>query len=85
MADIEAGMYAGNDTFNPDSYPVNHEFATLMLKGQASTLQHHLLPPLCQHHPLLPPLWLPFVNWPPFYLWYSTRNHSGEQLFPQRY
>jgi len=33
MADIEAGMYAGNDTFNPNSSPVNFDFVTLMLKG----------------------------------------------------
>ena len=33
MADIEAGMYAGNDTFNPASSPVNVEFASLFLRG----------------------------------------------------
>ena len=35
MADIEAGMYAGNDTFNAANSPVNHDFNTLMLKGRA--------------------------------------------------
>ena len=34
MADMEAGMYAGNDTFNPDAYPLSNVFSTLMLKGQ---------------------------------------------------
>ena len=36
MADLEAGMYAGNDTFNPDNSPINDaDFVTLMLKGRA--------------------------------------------------
>lgn len=34
MADIENGMYGGNDTFNPRNSPVNHDFNTLMLKGR---------------------------------------------------
>jgi hypothetical protein len=34
MADIEAGMYGGNDTFNPANSPVDFDFITLMLKGQ---------------------------------------------------
>ena len=35
MADIEAGMYAGNDTFNPANSPINNDFNTLMLKGKS--------------------------------------------------
>eukprot|EP00947_MAST-08B_sp_MAST-8B-sp1_P005402 g5402.t1 len=31
-------MYAGNDTFNPDAYPVNNLFNTLMLKGSAAEM-----------------------------------------------
>ena len=34
MADIEAGMYAGNDTFNPRGSPINFDFVSLMLKGR---------------------------------------------------
>jgi hypothetical protein len=33
MADLEAGMYGGNDTFGIDNSPIDHEFNTLMLKG----------------------------------------------------
>jgi len=35
MADIEDGMYGGNDTFNPDNSPINNDFNTLMLKGKS--------------------------------------------------
>lgn len=36
MADLEAGMYAGNDTFNPNNSPVSEsvQFVSLMLKGR---------------------------------------------------
>lgn len=34
MADIEAGMYGGNDTFNPRNSPINFDFVSLMLKGR---------------------------------------------------
>jgi hypothetical protein len=34
MADIEAGMYGGNDTFNPRNRPLNHNFTTAMLRGR---------------------------------------------------
>jgi len=34
MADIEDGMYAGNDTFNPSNSPIQADFVTLMLKGR---------------------------------------------------
>ena len=33
MADLEDGMFAGNDTFNPANGPINNDFNTLMLKG----------------------------------------------------
>ena len=34
MADLEDGMYGGNDTFNPANSPVDNDFNTLMLKGR---------------------------------------------------
>ena len=34
MADLEAGMFGGNDTFNPRNSPIDHAFNTLMLKGR---------------------------------------------------
>ena len=34
MADLEAGMFGGNDTFNAHNRPVNRAFNTLMLKGR---------------------------------------------------
>lgn len=34
MADLEAGMYGGNDTFGIANSPIDHEFNTLMLKGR---------------------------------------------------
>ena len=34
MADLEAGMYGGNDTFGIENSPINNDYNTLMLKGQ---------------------------------------------------
>lgn len=34
MADLEAGMYDGNSSFNPLGTPINYDFVTLMLKGK---------------------------------------------------
>jgi hypothetical protein len=34
MADLEAGMYGGNDTLAPSNSPIDHDFNTLMLKGR---------------------------------------------------
>ena len=34
MADLEAGMYGGNDTFAPSNSPIDYDFNTLMLKGR---------------------------------------------------
>jgi hypothetical protein len=34
MADLEAGMFGGNDTFSPLNDPIDYEFNTLMLKGR---------------------------------------------------
>jgi hypothetical protein len=34
MADLEAGMFGGNDTFGIENSPIDNEFNTLMLKGR---------------------------------------------------
>ena len=33
LADIEDGMFGGNDTFNPRNSPIQADFVTLMLRG----------------------------------------------------